>query len=114
MGRYGISPQGDPYRMPPDMMNQMQGNPGNMNMQYKRISTPEFLQGAYNNAQFISPEYAPPAPYGYIAQDNGINYLGKIELPPPQARQPYEPYTQPGMPPMYQAMQDPVHHQEIL
>ena len=38
--------------------------------QYKRIATPEFLQGAYNNQPFISPQYAPPAPYGYVAQEN--------------------------------------------
>jgi len=80
--------QGDPYRMPPGMVNQMQGNPANANVQYKRIPTPEFLQGAYNNAPFISADYAPPAPYGYVAQDNEINYLGKIDLPP-QSRLPY-------------------------
>jgi hypothetical protein len=65
MARYGMPPQGDLYRMPPEMIHQMQGNG---NMQYKRISTPEFLQGAYNNAQFISANYAPPAPYGYVGQ----------------------------------------------
>jgi hypothetical protein len=76
--------------MNPAYINQMQVNPA-MNLEYKRISTPEFLQGAYNNAPFVGVDYAPPVPYGFVAQENDINYLGKIELPLPQYRLPYEP-----------------------
>lgn len=65
----------DPSQVPPfPPYNQFQPNPA----QYRKISTPEFLQGAYKNAQFISPLYAPPAPYGYIVEDNQIDYRGKI------------------------------------
>ena len=38
----------------------------NMQANYKRIPTPEFLEAAYNNTPFINQNYAPPAPYGYI------------------------------------------------
>lgn len=55
-----------PNNMPE--MYQMPINPAYLQGQYKRIPTPEFLHGAYNNAPFISPQYAPPAPYGYVAQ----------------------------------------------
>jgi hypothetical protein len=58
---------------------------------YRRIPTPEFLQGAYNNVPFVNPQYASPAPYGYVnVNENEINYVGKIDITPrPKAS--YEP-----------------------
>ena len=53
------------------------------------------MHGAYNNQPFISADFAPPAPYGYVVEDNDINYKGKINLPP-QPRLPYEPTLDPA------------------
>ena len=54
---------------------------------YRRIPTPQFLEGAYNNVPFVGEEYASPVPYGYVnVVENDIRYLGKIEIPPPPAQ----------------------------